>query len=126
MISTLHNPLAQRPMEHRWGARVSLDIPVLVQWSDAPPLAGRLRNASVSGGFIELAESIPVCAAVDIRIACGPHGQRTLALPACVARSGRGFIAVEWRDMGEPTLIDLLRESCGDDVELTGRDHVFG
>jgi len=125
MISTLHNPLAIKPMEHRWGARVPLDLPVLLRWSDAPRIAGRLRNASVSGGLIELDEHIAVCAAIDVEIAAGPRG-RKLDLPACVVRAGLGYIAVEWRDMGEPALVELLRESCEAEFDPARRDGVFG
>ena len=125
MTSTLHNSVATRPMEHRWGARVPLDLPVRLRWSDSPRIAGRLRNASVSGGLIELHEHIPVCAAVDVEIVGGPRG-RKLDLPACVVRAGAGCIAVEWRDMAEPALVELLRDSCEAEIELARRDEVFG
>ena len=42
-------PPAPKPMEHRWGERVSLDCPALLLLGDDSIVEGRLRNASISG-----------------------------------------------------------------------------
>ena len=52
--------------------------------------------------------------------------RRTIELPACMVRSARGCIGVEWRDMAAPTLVTLLREVGGPAVGEIARDHAFG
>jgi len=37
--------------------------------------------------------------------------RRTVELPACVVRTGPRGVAVEWRDMGVATLVDLLQQA---------------
>ena len=104
-------PLAPKPMEHRWGERVALDCPVRLELRDGSGVEGRLRNASISGAWIETAEKLPWYATVNVIVAAGTGPRRrTLELPASVVRMARDGIAVEWRDMAVPTLISLMRE----------------
>lgn len=104
-------PLAPRPMEHRWGERVALDCPVRLELRDGSGVAGRLRNASISGAWIETTDKLPWYAIVNVIVAAGTGlRHRTIELPACVVRMTPEGIAVEWRDMAVPTLISLMRE----------------
>lgn len=116
---------APRPMEHRWGERVEFDCPALLELPDGARGQGQVRNASISGAWIETTMKLPAYTAATVILALGP-GRRTIELPACVVRAGRGGIGVEWRDMGVPTLIALLREAGGDEARLCGRDRAFG
>jgi hypothetical protein len=116
---------APHHMEHRWGARVELDIPVRLLWSNGPAVPARMRNASISGGLIELPESLPVYATLEVEMPGGRHCTPNMALAACVTRTGRGFIAVEWRDMGTPPLPELLRQCDSAHREFRHRNRVF-
>ena len=105
------SPPAPRPMEHRWGERVALDCPVRLELRDGSGVEGRLRNASISGAWIETGERLPWYAMVNVIVAAGTGPRRrTIELPASVVRMARDGIAVEWRDMAVPTLISLMRE----------------
>ena len=92
-------------MEHRWGERIALDCPACLDLPDGTRAAGRIRNASISGALIDTEVRLPVNATLDILFG-------DLELPACVVRTTRDGLAVEWRDMAEPPLIALLRSRC--------------
>jgi hypothetical protein len=119
-------PPASRPMEHRWGERVTLDCPVRLVCADESGIEGRVRNASISGAWIEIGSKLPMYTTLTAIIPAGAGARgRNIELPACVVRSGPGGIAVEWRDMGVPTLVGLLQEAGGGKA-LRSREHVFG
>jgi len=102
------SPPAPRPMEHRWGERVALDCPVRLDLRDGSGVEGRLRNASISGAWIETGEKLPWYAMVNVIVAAGTGPRRrTIELPASVVRMAPEGIAVEWRDMAVPTLMEI-------------------
>ena len=116
-----------RPMEHRWGERVSLDCPARLILQDGKSIHGQVRNASISGALIDTPARLPPYSTVSVALSAGMGTRRrTLELPACVVRITPGGLAVEWRDMAVPTLVSLLREAGGDEARLCTRDHVFG
>ena len=120
-------PPAPKPMEHRWGERVSLDCPALLVLRDDSIAEGQVRNASISGAWIDTDGSLPVYTSVTVIVPAGAGvRRRAIELPACVVRTASGGVAVEWRDMGVPTLVSLLHEAGADRASLQTRDHAFG
>jgi len=120
-------PPAPKPMEHRWGERVSLDCPALLMLRDDSIAEGQVRNASISGAWVETDARMPVYTALTVIVPAGAGvRRRAIELPACVVRTAPGGVAVEWRDMGVPTLISLLHEAGADKAVLHMRDHAFG
>lgn len=126
MIQEFTNPgQATRFMEHRWGQRVDLGLTVhLMASGDSGP--GKLRDASISGGFIETGTTLPLFTnlGVVVLLGAGP-AQRAVELPACITRVARDGVGVEWRDMACPTLLALLRESGREFAHFTARDRAF-
>lgn len=118
---------ASQPMEHRWGERVTLDSAAWLVQPDGSTVRGCVRNASISGALIATEARLPVYSMVTVIVltTTGPR-RRSIELPACVVRTAPDGIAVEWRDMGVPTLISLLREAGGDAARLCTRDRAFG
>lgn len=112
-------------MEHRWGQRVPLGLTVHVASAgDSGP--GRLRDASISGGFIETDAALPQFTNLSVVVLVGAGAaQRAVELPACVTRVARDGVGVEWRDMACPTLLALLRTSGSGLAHLTARDRAF-
>jgi hypothetical protein len=99
-------------MEHRWGERVALDCLARLVLGDGSGPEGRVRNASISGAWIDTVTALPIYTPLNVRMSAGMGlRRRTVELPACVARTGPGGVAVEWRDMGEATLVDLLQQA---------------
>ena len=117
-------------MEHRWGQRVSVDLPVHLDSAglDSAGLGGvgKLRDISISGGFIETALAMPAYTNLGVVFLVGSGAaQRAVDLPACVTRVARDGFAVEWRDMACPTLLALLREAGAQFAHMTARDRAF-
>jgi hypothetical protein len=126
MQTQTSHPIAPRAMEHRWGERVPLDCPASLLLPDGSRVNGRMRNASISGALIDADERLPVYTTLNVRLATGEGPRRRMIeLSACVVRVTRSGLAVEWRDMAEPTLIALLREAGGSAATLCARDHIF-
>jgi hypothetical protein len=108
-------------MEHRWGARVALDLPVRLELAGELLGFGRLRNASISGALVNTAARLPVLAALEVVVTTTVAREGRIVLPACVVRRAGGSIAVEWRDMACDALVTLLR-AADDHSQLFTRD----
>jgi hypothetical protein len=96
-------------MEHRWGERVEVDIPVQVS---VPPHAlgtGRIRDISISGAWIvgrfPLAPLARALVVFDLLLA-GRH--ESLPLACYVARVQPDGIGVEWRELSPQILGELM------------------
>lgn len=127
MIAVVNNPglRQQTIMEHRWGTRVELDHPVLLE-TGGEQHEGRLRNASISGALIATSARLPLYSEVDVALTAYLHGEpRQMRLAARVVRAQEGCVGVEWSDMACRPLIALLREA-GVGNSLWERDRAFG
>jgi hypothetical protein len=112
-------------MEHRWGQRMPRGLAVHLTSAGASG-AGVLRDASISGGFIETAVKLPPLAHVGVVVLVGMGAaRRAVELPACVTRSTVEGLGVEWRDMACEPLLALLLTTGRDMAHLTSRDRVF-
>lgn len=127
MHTNMSRPTPPRYMEHRWGQRVDVDLPVRLVMHDGTCVQGTVRNASISGAFIATTmRPAPLTTLIVQLVAREDVQRRTLELPACVVRTARDGIAVEWRDMAVPTLVALLREAGASELLLRSRDRAFG
>ena len=112
-------------MEHRWGQRVALGLPVHLTAGRTTAL-GILRDASISGGFIESVLDPALYSNLGVIVLVGSgENRRAVELPCCVTRRERGGFGVEWRDMACAPLLALLRETGAEFARLTARDRVF-
>jgi hypothetical protein len=104
-------------MEHRWGQRVPLELPIRLDVGGRAMGRGILRNASVSGAFIETALELPLYTSLGVAL-CGLGGRMpaSFELAACIVRSVIAGFAVEWRDMGSPKVISLIEFASMQDV----------
>ena len=96
--------------ERRWGARVEVDLPVRLELSRGRNVAGRMRNASVSGALIECPLELPVFTPLHVEILATPNRVPTpIMLAARVVRAEHPHFGVEWRDFEPKSLITLLQ-----------------
>jgi hypothetical protein len=91
-------------MEHRWGTRIPLTVPAEIKLRDGRRDAATVRNASVSGAFIETALRLPVHSRVNVR----PLSRPEPGLDAHVVRAEAGGFAVEWSYPGAHPVSDIL------------------
>jgi hypothetical protein len=110
-------------MEHRWGTRIPLDLPVNLEVDGQRIAAGRMLNASISGALIATSARFPVLAAVKLGVLHTAGGQ-ALELQARVVRNEAGAVAVEWLDMACDGLVSLLRVQDAS-AQLWARDRAF-
>lgn len=99
-----------RCMEHRWGHRVEIGIDVGLVYRPSVVGAGRLRNVSISGAFIETTLRPPLLARLLVHVDEG-HGSHSLVrLPtARVVRQDATGIAVEWCTLAPACVNDLQK-----------------
>lgn len=99
-------------MEHRVGTRVNLHTQAELRVSGAVR-AAVVRNASLTGAFLESATSLPLLSRVELR----PVDTEEQWLEACVIRVEEDGMGLEWLDAGVHTVQALL---C---ANRTTRDH---
>ena len=99
-------------MEHRWGERVGVDIPVRITGHPFTVRTGRLSNLSVSGAFIRADVDVRPLSRILVAIEL-PHRPKSDAtmVPAFVARKLKDGIGVEWCEFKPPAINRLLQSS---------------
>jgi hypothetical protein len=99
-------------MEHRWGERVGVDIPVRITGHPFTVRAGRLANLSVSGAFIRADVDVRPLTRILVAIE-QPHRPKRDAptIPAFVARKLKDGIGIEWCEFKPPAIHRLLQAS---------------
>jgi hypothetical protein len=105
-------------MEHRWGQRVAVDIPVRITGHPFSVRTGRLANLSVSGAFIKAELQLRLLSRIQVAIDV-PHRSRHDApiVAAYVARKGKDGIGIEWCEFAPPDISRLLQS-------FTARRHI--
>lgn len=96
-------------MEHRWGARMSIRLPVRLGSDPLTLIHGVLRDVSLSGAYIETNDS-PL-SRNPLLVELGPADSRSrepLALRAFVVRRDAGGLGIEWCDFAPHPIRSLL------------------
>src|SRR5271157_2411766 len=89
-------------MEHRWGKRVSVDIPVRLRCRASAVVEARIVNISRSGALIRTNLPLTVMARVDIYL-------NEDAISSFVTRVESSGIGVEWCESSSEILGTVLR-----------------
>ncbi|MEJ1962311.1 MAG: PilZ domain-containing protein [Gammaproteobacteria bacterium] len=94
-------------MEHRWGQRVPVCQRVQLACRGQDSSASILRDASISGAFVQTGLQPRLFSEVEIAMQVGGE---TLRISARVVRSERAGIGVEWNHLASAAVIVLLDE----------------
>jgi hypothetical protein len=100
-------------MEHRWGKRLAVDIPIRV--ASATPFSvqhGRLANLSISGAWIPTRFNVRLCFEIQLILEC-PLSHDISTIAAHVVRRCESGVGIEWSELGPPVVIELLRAAAG-------------
>lgn len=125
-MQALNTLRAAKPcMEHRWGERIHLDLPVRLELAGELLGMGRLRNASISGAYVETDAGSSVLATVDVVVPMSRAMGGSQALAASVVRRDEGGLGLEWRDMACEAVVRMLRDLDAQ-APLWRKDPVFG
>jgi hypothetical protein len=94
-------------MEHRWGARSRLNVPVQIDCGTGAVVFGVLRDASVSGAFVYTAAQMPAMTVVrllPISARCHSHE----AVEAYVVRWTPEGCGLEWSELAPAGIVELM------------------
>jgi len=107
-------------MEHRWGRRIVVDIPIQMTAAGQSLMRrARLANVSITGALIKADFRPRLLSRVQIVFGSSVDPQADdLSVAAYVARSNRHEIGVEWCELASPALTNLLRAAG---APLTGQ-----
>jgi hypothetical protein len=106
-------------MEHRWGTRVQVNIPVCVEATDVPIGNGWMKDLSLSGAFIKSDRDLRLHTLVEVSIALPPPSWRTAVMKAHVSRKLNEGVGIEWCEFAPSIIKDLVRSASRFPPRLT-------
>jgi PilZ domain len=98
-------------LEHRWGARVQVNIPIRVEARPLPMGSGWMKDLSLSGALIESDRDLRLHTLVEVSIALPPPSSRTAVLKAHVSRKFDEGVGIEWCEFAPSIIKDLVRSA---------------
>jgi hypothetical protein len=103
--------MAQIPngIEHRWGERVRVDIPVHVTAPSSAAVDGHMKNLSLSGALMKADCDLRLHLLIDVHIEVPAPSPRTGVVKAYVSRKLPEGVGIEWCQFAPPIVKDLLR-----------------
>jgi hypothetical protein len=98
-------------MDHRWGHRIELDIPVRVMHPVMSRCGtGRLNNVSLGGALIISSLDSNVGARIQVSIPVAADGTTyESVIDAYLVRRSDTAFAIEWAEFAPTEVIDLVR-----------------
>jgi hypothetical protein len=102
-------PYLANGLEHRWGDRVKVNIPVRVEAGDLTGANARMKNLSLSGALMTSDFDLRLNTLIEVSIALPPPSTRTAVMKAIVSRKSNGGVGIEWYDFAPNIIRDLLR-----------------
>lgn len=94
-------------MEHRWGARSKLEVPVEIDCGNGTLAFGVIRDASVSGAFVCTAAQLPSMTIISVA-PISPRCQSRARADAYVVRWTPEGCGLEWCDLAPDAIVELL------------------
>lgn len=103
--------MAQIPtgVEHRWGERVRVDIPVHVTAAPKAKVDGHMKNLSLSGALMKADCDLRLHLLIDVHIEVPASSPHTGVVKAYVSRKLPDGVGIEWCQFAPPIVKDLLR-----------------
>lgn len=97
-------------MEHRWGRRIPLKIPVQIFVGSRRPVLGEIENASISGALVQTSRPIPLWARVEVEMLqpARQTGGEPERVAAHVTRRTSDAVAIEWCDLAPHSVRVLI------------------
>jgi PilZ domain len=96
-------------MEHRWGERVRVNIPVHVSAAAVAGFGGRMKNLSLSGALVKSDCELRLHSLIEVHIELPPPSPRIAIVKAHVSRKLNEGVGIEWCEFASTVVKDLLR-----------------
>jgi hypothetical protein len=98
-------------LEHRWGARAQVNIPVRVEATSLPVADGCMKNLSLSGAFMKSDRDLRLHALIEVSIALPLPSCCTAVIKAHVVRKIGEGVGIEWSEFAPNIIKDLVRSA---------------
>ncbi len=95
-------------MEHRWGERIRVDLPVKITGHPFIVRSGRLSNLSVSGAFLKADFDLRMLSRIQLTIDLPRLKHEAPLIPAYIARKHKDGIGIEWCEFAPQPISELL------------------
>lgn len=96
-------------MEHRWGLRYGLDMPVRLERLPNLVAFARLRNVSASGAYIETGAAPTLDSRVLLELGCRVDaGSERCRVAAHVIRRDEHGVGIEWCEFAPRPVLTLI------------------
>jgi hypothetical protein len=96
-------------LEHRWGERIRVNIPVRVETNQFTGANGCMQDLSLSGALMKSDSDLRLHTLIEVSIAMPPPSTRTAVIKAHVSRKFKEGVGIEWYDFAPNIIRDLLR-----------------
>jgi hypothetical protein len=96
-------------MEHRWGERVRVNIPVHVSAAASAGTGGCMKNLSLSGALMKSDSDLRLHSLIEVHIELPPPSPRVAIVKAHVSRKLKEGVGIEWCEFAPTVVKDLLR-----------------
>jgi hypothetical protein len=98
-------------LEHRWGERVGVNIPVRVEAAALPGANGCMTNLSLSGALMKSDCDLRLHTLIEVSMALPAPSTRTAVIKAHVSRKFKEGVGIEWYEFA-PNIIRVLLRSA--------------
>jgi PilZ domain len=96
-------------VEHRWGERVPVSIPVRVAAQTLVGIGGRLKNISLSGALMRANVELRLNSVIDISIKLPSPATGDAVIMAHVTRKANQDVGIEWSEFAPTAVKEWLR-----------------
>jgi hypothetical protein len=96
-------------MEHRWGERIRVNIPVHVSAGPSAGSEGCMKNLSLSGALMKSDCDLRLHSLIEVHIELPPPSPRIAIVRAQVSRKLKEGVGIEWCEFAPTVVKDLLR-----------------
>ena len=100
---------SRHEMEHRWGERIRMDMPVRVSADEVPGILGRMRNLSLSGALLRIDANLRLNALIEVSVELPQQSHPSAILLAHVSRKAKEDVGIEWCEFAPIVVKDLMR-----------------
>jgi hypothetical protein len=97
-------------LEHRWGPRVRVNMPVRVSAADLSRVDGCVKNLSLSGAFMKVDCELRLHSLIEVRIELPPPAARAAVVEAHVSRKLNEGVGIEWCEFAPSIVKEWLRD----------------
>jgi hypothetical protein len=97
-------------MEHRWGERVRVNIPVHVSAAAVAGFGGCMKNLSLSGALVKSDCELRLHSQIEVHIEL-PSPPCIAIVKAHVSRKLKEGVGIEWCEFAPTIVKNLLRSS---------------